>query len=133
MKANQRPLEHSGLISLHSMECVGIVPAFLTGLLRIPRPALRALAAGDTNIELSESRDLCSRQYLQHHSRSVFVLAVNDDDSLEARLLEVHSDFLARALDDGIVRRVHPVEIVVEKDDSKLLRHQSFLSHPQPS
>src|ERR1035441_2351517 len=78
------------------------------------------------DFKLPEPRDLCSGQYLQHHPRSVFVLAVNDDDSLEAHLLQVHSDFLARALDGGIVRRVHPVEIVVEKGDSKVMLSQSL-------
>ena len=46
---------------------------------------------------------------------------MDDHDPVESRFLEVEGDLLPRSLDDGVVRSMHPMEIVIEEDDLKVL------------
>jgi len=75
------------------------------------------------NLELSKSCDVGMRKYPPHHFDGIVVFAVDDHNSLEARLRKVHSDFFSRAFDYAVVR-VHPMQVVVEENDPKLMGGQ---------
>jgi hypothetical protein len=77
------------------------------------------------NLELSESRDAGTRQYPSHDLDRVVVPTVNDNNPRKLCLREVHRDFFPSSFDDGVVR-VHPVEVVVEEDDTKRLGRESL-------
>jgi hypothetical protein len=83
-------------------------------------PIRRSFACIGDNFKTSEWSEPRACEILLHCRRSLFVTGVDDDDAFEALLREKSCNFLPGSPEDGVIG-MHPMQIVVEKDDLEVI------------
>lgn len=72
------------------------------------------------NLEAPEWCEPCVREILFHRVRALNVPGMDNHDPLEFLFGYKSGDLLAGAFEDRVVR-MHPVQVVIQKDDFELL------------